>query len=76
MLQQLEAKIEALAKQLEQSAANHNYLLGCKAALESMAADFKAGIPVIEEVAAVVAPTEAPVIDAAVSTIEGVVSEF
>lgn len=74
MLQQLEAKLESIVKQLEQSAANHNYLLGCKAALESAVADFKAEVPVVEEVAQVVSPDEEPAIDATLDVIEGVVA--
>lgn len=73
MLQQLEAKIEAIMKQLEQSAANHNYLLGCKAALESVVADFKIAAPIAEEVISIVAPEEAPVINAVISEVDNVV---
>ena len=61
MLQQLETKIKDLAQKLEQSAANHNGLLGSMQTLrelyqEAMAAApvIEAAIPVVEELVAVV----------------------
>ena len=72
MLEKIEEQISQFAKRLEQSAANHNYLLGAKSALESLYATMKADAPAAEAVVAVVDPALAPAVDSAVNTVESV----
>ena len=74
MLEQIEAKLKEVAAQLEKSAANHNFLLGCKTALESIYGTLSANAPAAEALVAIVDPAAAPAVDAAVSTVEAVVN--
>jgi len=72
MLQSIEAKMKQLDSELERSAANHNYLIGAKAALVSLYNDLVAAAPTAEAIVATVDPAAAPEVDAAVSTVEAV----
>jgi hypothetical protein len=74
MLEQIETQLKELATKLERSAANHNFLLGCKTALENLYSNLTAAAPAAEAVVAVVDPAAAPAVDAAVSTVEAVVN--
>lgn len=76
MIEKIEQKLKDCADRLEQSAANHNFLLGCKTALEALANDLKSAAPVAESVVAAVAPADAPAVDAAIATTEAVVSDL
>lgn len=71
MLEKLVARIKELGVQLEASAANHNALLGAMTELKGLYHDAVAAAPAVEAVAAVVAPAEAPILDAAVNAVEG-----
>ena len=66
MLETLEAKLKEIALKVEQSAAQHNYLLGMKNALESLASDLKLVAPVVE--------ATDPALTPAIDTVEAVVS--
>jgi hypothetical protein len=70
MLQALEAKLKELGAKIEHSLANHNFLLGAKAALEQVHAEAKAVAPVAEAVLAVVDPAAVPIVEAAEQIIE------
>ena len=72
MLEILEERLKDIAQKIEASFANHNALLGAKMTLENLYKDFKAAEPVVEGIAAVVAPAEAPVIDAAITEVNTV----
>ena len=68
MLQKLEAKLAMIIKDLEQSIANHNALLGAKTIVEQLIGEAKSIAPVVE----LIDPTLTPVID----EVEAVVSEL
>ena len=51
MLEKLVARIQELGAQLEQSAANHNALLGAMGELKTLYNDAVAAAPVVEAVA-------------------------
>lgn len=72
MLDLIKNRIEVLEKQLEQSAGNHNALLGAKQELEALYHAFTSAAPAVEAVVAVADPATAPALDAVVSTIESV----
>lgn len=74
MLEQIESKLKEIADQIEKSAANHNFLLGAKAALETVYNTMKSSAPVAEQVVAAVDPAAAPIVDATVSAVEDVVA--
>ena len=73
MLEKIMSRMEALGKQLEQSAANHNALVGAMAELKNLYAEAVQSAPAVEAVVSVVDPTAAPVVDASISTVEGIV---
>lgn len=75
MFEQIESQMKELASRIEQSLANHNFLLGAKAALEGLYASMKADAPAVEAVIAAVAPEVAPEVDAGVAAVESVVNE-
>jgi hypothetical protein len=74
MLDIIKERIESLAKMLEQSAAQHNALLGAKRELEAIYNSCVSAAPVVEEVVAAVDPSAAPALDAVVSAVEDVVA--
>ena len=74
MLEQIKKRIGELAEMLEKSAANHNALVGAKTELESVYNVMISAAPEVEAVAAIVDPTQAPAIDAAISAVETVAS--
>lgn len=63
MLDKIESQIKELAQKLESSAAQHNYLLGMKNALETLANDLKLAAPIVEALD----PALTPAIDTAES---------
>lgn len=74
MLEKIEAQIKELAQKLESSAANHNYMIGAKAALEGLYATMKADAPAVEAVVSAINPAAGVSLDAAVNTTEAVVN--
>lgn len=69
MLQTIESRMIETMNELEKSAANHNFLLGVKASLESLAKDLKEAAPVAEAIASVACPSELPVIETVVEAL-------
>lgn len=70
MLEKIEEQISQFEKRLEQSAANHNYLLGAKSALESLYAAMKTDAPAVEAVVSAIDPAAGAALDTAVNAVE------
>lgn len=56
MFEKIEAQVQDMGVRIQQSLANHNYLLGAKAALEGLLSSLKTEEPEVQAVVAEAAP--------------------